>query len=62
MIVEAIQHLLIPAPKYVKALGYLQETQKTNLEHVLTMSRYALEDFMVLVISNDPAKDNGNWW
>jgi DNA mismatch repair protein MutS len=29
-------------------LGYLKETQKTNLEHVLTMSRYALENFMIL--------------
>jgi len=29
-------------------LGYLKETQKTSLDHLLTLSRYALENFMVL--------------
>ncbi|PIR94363.1 DNA mismatch repair protein MutS [Candidatus Falkowbacteria bacterium CG10_big_fil_rev_8_21_14_0_10_39_11] len=29
-------------------LGYLKETQKTSLEHLLTIKRYAAENFMVL--------------
>lgn len=29
-------------------LGYLQETQKTQLEHILTIRRYAIENCMVL--------------
>ena len=29
-------------------LGYLKETQKTALDHILTMKRYAIENFMTL--------------
>jgi DNA mismatch repair protein MutS len=29
-------------------LGYLKETQKSGLDHLMTMSRYALENFMIL--------------
>jgi len=43
-----IENLKIGNTAAANLLGYLQETQKTNLEHITKISLYNLSDFMVL--------------